>query len=573
MVHLYLADLLLVLVAAMAAVLVFHRAGISSILAYLAAGLVIGPFGLGVISDLTKVEHFAEFGVVFMLFAIGLELPIQRLRTMRHWIFGLGTAQVLISAAVIAGLAALAGQPAAAAVVIGGTLALSSTATVLQLLTERGEAAARFGRVSVAVLLFQDLAVVPLLVLVPLLAHGGDGLMTALALASVKAAAVLALIAVSGRYIVRPMFQMIASTQNAEAFTAAALLLLLGLGYATAEAGMSMALGAFLAGILLAGTAYRHQIEADIQPFRGLLLGLFFMTVGMTIDLGMLLAKPEVVLGTTLGLLVVKAAVLIGLIRLWGLPWHVAVRSGLLLAQGGEFAFVVLAQSLREGLIDPVSQQVLVAAVVASIAVTPLLASLAARLSTTIRVRTQEPTPSVAEEGAHLVDHVVVAGYGRVGQTIGTVLTRQGIRWLALDLDVQRVLAARALGRPVYFGDASRIDVLRAAGIERARMAVITLDAPRLVDHAVTALHTLRPDLPILARARDSAHGANLRMLGATEAVAETVEASLTLGEHMLALTGLERAIIDDTLAALRADDYATLEADRRALAEATVRR
>ncbi len=557
----HITDIIIVLLAAIAVVPIFQRLKISPVLGYLAAGLVIGPFGISAIADPKEAEGLAEFGVIFLLFAIGLDLPLERLRAMRRYIFGLGALQVVVTGGVFAAIGMAFGLKPEIAAVVGGTLALSSTATVLQLLVERGEAAARFGRISVSVLLFQDLAVVPLLALIPLLAGGGTtSIGTALGLAGAKAIIALIAIVLAGRFVVRPLFDLIASTHNSELFTATALFILLGTGWITAEAGMSMALGAFLAGILLAGTPYRHQIEADIHPFRGLLLGLFFMTVGMTINVPAILAAAWTVVGLTIGLLAVKAVILAALVLAFGLPLAAAVRAGLLLSQGGEFAFVLFGVAGREGVLPADMVQALNAAVVLSICTTPALSALGARLAEFIRARSHSTGPRLKEEAHGLEQHVVVAGYGRVGQTICHLLEADKVSYIALDMDVQRVMRARELGRPVYFGDASRLDVLKATGIDRAGLAVVTLDNPAAAERAVLALRSLKQDLPILARARDRKHGRRLEAAGASEAVAEAIEASLILGSRVLGLAGKPADKVAAAVAAYRADDYARLD-------------
>ena len=557
----YVTDVLVVLVAAIAVVPLLHRLRVSPILGYFAAGLAIGPYGFKAVSETSEIEVFAEFGVVFLMFAIGLDLTVPRLKSMHRAIFGLGLAQVAVTGLAL-GLAAWAlGYQPAAAVVIGGALAMSSTATVLQLLMERGEAAARFGRLAVGVLLFQDLAVVPLVALVPLLASRQGELGVALGMAAAKAVVALAVILVVGRYVVGPLFRLIAGTRNTELFTATSLFVLLGTGWATAQAGMSMALGAFLAGILLAGTPYRHQVEAEIQPFRALLLGLFFMAVGMTVEVPFVIGHLGQVIGLGAGLLAVKAVLLGGLVLAFGHSRATAARIGLLLAQGGEFAFVVLGLAAREAVLPEATVQVLTAAVVLSLCAAPLLAGLGRTASDLLRRRDGGSAAKLGQEVEGLSGHVVVAGYGRVGQTICRILEAQGLAYVALDMDVQRVLHARDDGRPVYFGDASRLDVLRAAGTARAGLAVVTLDNAAAAERTVAALHSLLGDLPVVARARDRRHGRRLEQAGASEAVAEAIEGSLTLSERALILAGQSTEQAAEAVAAFRVHDYALLDA------------
>lgn len=550
-------DILIVLLAAIAVVPLLHRFGVSSVLGYLAVGLLIGPFGLKAIDDPEEAAWLAELGVVFMLFAIGLELPVERLKTMRYYVFGLGGAQVVATAALFGLVAHLLGLPAETAIIVGGILALSSTATVLKLLVERGEAAARFGRITVAVLLFQDLAVVPMLALIPLMGGDGGSVLVTLGTALAKAAIALTIIVLAGRFLIRPLFRQIAVTGNAELFTATSLFILLGLGWVTQEAGMSMSLGAFLAGMLLASTPYRHQIEADIEPFRGLLLGLFFVTVGMNFDLAAVGRDLMLIMAITLGIIVLKALLVGALAQLFRLKAETAWRTALLLAQGSEFGFVLTGLALNAGIFAPDLRHQINAAIVFSICLTPLLATAGGRISIAIRDRRGRKASSIAAESESLAQHVVVAGYGRVGQAICRLLDDVGIAYVALDLDVQRVMTARARGFPVYFGDAARLDVLKAAGIDRAALAILAIDNPAKAERMAEALRAAVPTLTIVARAWDSGHAKRLAEIGVAEAVAEDFEIGLAMGRRMLDRLGK----VDADLAARIADFRAAQEA------------
>ncbi len=558
-------DILIVLTASLVIVPLLHRAGVSSVLGYLAVGMLIGPSGLKAIDDPEQAAWLAELGVVFMLFAIGLELPLERLKTMRFYVFGLGGAQMGVTMLVIGLIAILLGMDPAAAIVIGGILALSSTATVLKLLIDRGEAAARFGRIAVAVLLFQDLAVVPMLALIPLLGAEGGSLWFALGLAAVKAALALGLITLAGRFLIRPLFRQIAGTGNSELFTAASLFILLGLGWITREAGMSMGLGAFLAGMLLAGTPYRHQIEADIQPFRGLLLGLFFVTVGMTFDLAAVAANIVPIIGITLIFVLIKVLLTALVARAFGLKSDTGLRAALILAQGSEFGFVLTSLAGIGGILSGGTILNLNAAIVLSIALTPALATLGRYAASYIRDRRGRRASSLADESEHLAEHVLVAGYGRVGQAICRLLDNAEIGYVVLDLNVQRVIRARARGLPVYFGDASRIDVLRAAGVERASLAVIAIDSPAMAERMAAALHEIVPNLVIVARAWDAGHAQRLAHLGVNEAIPEDIEIGLGLGSAMLRRLGRFAPDVDRYIAAFRAEQqtYGSAEPDK----------
>jgi CPA2 family monovalent cation:H+ antiporter-2 len=557
--HGHLNDVLVILLAAICCVALFQRLRITPVLGYLVAGIAIGPHAAGLIHDPEGTELLAEFGVIFLLFTIGLDLPLRRLVEMRHLIFGLGLAQVALTSIAIAVVAYAAGVPAEAALILGGALALSSTATVLQLLIERRELADRHGRLSVAVLLFQDLAVVPLLALLPILAGGSTNIVGALGLAAVKAAAAIALILLLGRLLLRPIYRVIAETRNPEIFAATNLLIVLATGYATAQAGMSMALGAFLAGLLLADTEYRHQIEADIQPFRGLFLGLFFITVGMSIDLGRIWGNLLPLVGLTVALLAGKAAILYALLRAFRQGHRMAARVALLLAQGGEFAFVVLGLALSLDVVTEGVGQALLAVVALSMATTPVFAWAGRRYfgESDRRESTAEQLEAATGDLDH---HVLVAGFGRVGWTVCKLLERNDVPYVALDFDMERVRRGRNETMPVYFGDASRLEVLRAAGLERARAAVITLDQPGLAERAVGALRGHDAHFTIVSRARDGQHRKRLELAGASAVVSEAVEASLQLGATVLRLSGTPESEVEESLTAFRRDDYALLD-------------
>lgn len=547
-------DVLSLLLAAVVLVPLFQRFGIPSVLAYLAAGVALGPYTPGPVVDLEVTRPLAEFGVVFLLFAIGMELPLSRLRTMRRYILGLGLAQVVVTALAIGGISHALGLGSSAALIIGLTLAFSSTATVLAILVERGEAVDHHGRIAVAVLIFQDLAVVPVLVLLPLLAGQERHMAEALALAGGKVALVMAAIFVVGRFLLRPVYRFIATARNPEVFTAANLLLVLAVAWVTGEAGMSMALGAFLAGLLLADSRYRHQVEADIEPFRGLLLGLFFMTVGMSINLPLVADRLGLVLGLTLGTVAVKAVVLIGLCRLMKVGLADGLRVGFLLAQGGEFAFVVFGRALELKLLDGGLGQSLLASVALSMVLTPALAALGRRWSQGLAPQASgEPIPETAR---HLADHVIIAGYGRVGRAIGRLLAEHGISFIALDMDVDRVAKAREDGIPVYYGDAGRTGILRSVGIDRARAAVITVNEARQAERAIGCIRQAAPHLPIVARARDRAQEQLLGDIGATAVIPETVEASLQMAGAVLRSAGIDEDAVERSLKGYRRRRY-----------------
>lgn len=548
---------LIFLAAAVIAVPLFKRIKASPVLAYLAAGAAIGPYALGFIEDLETTQNIGEFGVIFLLFAIGLELQFDRLKAMGREVFGLGTTQVLLTALLIGGGAYALGASVEVALIAGGGLAFSSTAMVMQLLAERGEASTRAGHSAFSILLLQDLAVVPLLALMPLLAVADHNILAALANAGLKAVAALVGLTLLGRLILRPVYRVVAGTRSPELFVGASLLVVLGTSWATAQAGLSLALGAFLAGLLLSETEYVHQIKADIEPFRGLFLGLFFMSVGMTIDFRIVLAELATVAGLVVLLIVMKGLVIAGLCRLFRLPAAVSVQVGFLLAQCGEFAFVLFGLAAVTGVMPQETAHVLIVSVGLTMVAPPAMAALGKRAAQALERRALRAGSTLAEEAAGLSEHILVAGFGRVGQIIGRLFEDHGIPYLALDLNQDVVDEGRARGRPVFYGNAGQGKVLEAAGAMRARGAVITLDQPTAALRAVEAIRRHCPHGTIMVRARDRSHSEALRAAGATAVVPEILEASLQLAGQTLLALGVKIEVVDESLKALRADDYA----------------
>ncbi len=552
-------DVLIFLVAAVVVVPAFRRLRTSPVLGYLAAGILVGPHGLAVIRDSESAHTLAEFGVVFLLFMIGLEFSVERLRSLGRYVFGLGALQVTVTGCLIGGVAWALGATEEAAIIIGGGLALSSTAFVLQLLIERGERATPHGSVSFAVLLFQDLAIVPLLMLVTLLGEGEGSFITAIGIAVVKAAVALVLVVGVGRLILRPVYRIIAETRSSELFVATTLLVVLGTGWLMSLVGISMVLGAFLAGVLLSETEYRHQVEADIRPFRGILLGLFFMTVGMSIDITLIQSELAQITLLVIGLLVGKSIVTAALSRGFGLPVGVSVRVGLLLSQGGEFGFILFLTASALGLLATEITQILLASVTLTMVATPVMAYAGGQFSSFWARREKVSVAGVEQIEEDLHDHVLIAGFGRVGQIVAKIFSAGGIAYLALDLDTARIAACRAKGMPVFFGDASQIEILNSAGARRARGAVVTIDQPATADRIVAALREFFPDLPIFVRAQDLVHGRRLETEGATQAVPETLEASLQLGAIAMTSMGASSDEVMGIIQKLRNDDYANL--------------
>jgi monovalent cation:H+ antiporter-2, CPA2 family len=547
-----LVDAIVFLLATVVIVPLVRKLGVNAVIGYLIAGVIIGPHGFALIGEVEGTHQLAELGIVFMLFAIGLELSFDRLKVMARYIFGLGTAQMAGTGAVIAGCALLLGTGWGQAVVIGGALALSSTAFVLQLLSERGELSTRLGRVVLAVLLLQDLAVVPGIAVVTALGREPEALAGALLLAGVKSMAALVLLLVVGRLVLRPLYRTMASLRSPELFVAATLLVVLATAWGTAAAGLSMALGAFLAGLLLAGTEYRHQIEADIRPFRAILLGLFFISVGMLLDLEVIAPQLHLVLAGAAALVAVKALVMTGVGRLFGLPLPLAANAGLHLAQGGEFAFVLFSLAMGTTILPAQTGQFLLAVVAVSMVTTPLLALAGRRSQGWLQLRGTDGRAALEAEAESYFDHVVIAGFGRVGQTVVRLLDEVGHKWVAVDLDVARVEGARAKGLQVFYGDAAQEAVTAAANVRNARAVVVTLDDPSTARAVLRMLRRELPDIPIIVRARDHGHVGSLVDEGATAVLPETTESSLLLGKALLGVLGESGTRIEQAVGSVR---------------------
>ncbi|MDX1517115.1 MAG: monovalent cation:proton antiporter-2 (CPA2) family protein [Woeseiaceae bacterium] len=531
-----LAESVIYLLAALVCVPICRRLGFGSVLGYLAAGILIGPFGLRFIGDAEHVLHFAELGVVFLLFIIGLELQPSRLWVLRRMVFGLGLAQVLVTAVAIAALAIAAGVPARTALVIGPTLALSSTAFVLQMLAERKQLTSAHGRAAFSVLLFQDLAVIPLIALIPLLADAGGtaGIVDLTELS--KSVAILLTLIVGGRYLLRPVLSIAAASRLPELFTATALLVVIGSALLMQLAGMSMVLGAFIAGILLADSEYRHQLEGDIAPFKGLLLGLFFIAVGMSVDISMLVDSPARIAAIVIALMLTKALVMIPLARAFGdCGPRSAVQLAAAMSQGGEFAFVLFSIATREGLLPLDVSAELTLAVTVSMMLTPFLYLLAER------IRVNDATTTVdAEPMPEQHNEIIIAGFGRVGQIVGRILRSVGRSFTALEADAGQLSLVRKYGSAVHFGDASRLDVLRAAGAEHAKLFVLAVsDMEQSLKIAETVKRNF-PNLTIVARAWNRRHAHKLMGVGVTYIFRETLLSSVAMGERVLQSLGLD---------------------------------
>jgi monovalent cation:proton antiporter-2 (CPA2) family protein len=549
MISAYISDLVILLIAAVVVVPLFQLARLGAVPGFLVAGLIVGPSGLAVISNVSEIGYLAEIGVVLLLFVIGIELKPTRLWLMRRQVFGLGSAQLVLTGAVLTAICYfLFGMSLRTAILVGPALALSSTAFVLQLLASQKLLNSQYGRASVAVLLLQDLAVVPLLALIPLLAAREMSIGADIGLALLESVGILALVVVAGRYFLHPLLHRVARAGSPEVFTASAVLIVLGAAMVTEHAGLSMATGAFLAGLLISESAYRHQVIAEIQPFRGLLLGLFFMSMGMSFNLGLLLADPLGAILLTALLIAIKALIMLPLGRLFGMPGRPSLAVALVLAQSGEFALVLFALAWQSGLLAEQRFQELLLVVLLSMMVTPALAHLARRLVVHPGFRGTEPM----EEEAHPGAPIVLAGFGRVGHRIGEILAAAGQPYVALDSDPALIARERGRGNPVYYGDMSNPGVLKSVGAADARIVVVTLNDPEATQELVAAIREQYPAVEIFARGHDLETCQSLSRLGAAGVVSENVEASLELSRMAMERIGVNAARGEEVLVAFR---------------------
>jgi CPA2 family monovalent cation:H+ antiporter-2 len=555
--------ILVLLASAVFAVVICRTLALPPIVGYLATGLLLGPHALGLMQDSAQTHRLAEIGVVFLMFSIGLEFSLPKLRVMRREVFGLGLAQVAASISLGVAVALLLGGSWQTGLVTGGVVAMSSTAIVSKLLAERLELDTVHGRAILGVLLFQDLAVVPLLILVPALGQPATEIGWAITLALVKAAVVLVALLVVGPRVMRAWFGVVARRRSTELFVLNVLLVTLGLAFATALAGLSLALGAFLAGMLISETEYRFQVEEDIKPFRDVLLGLFFVTIGMVLDVEVVLGRLWLVAALLVLLVGLKFALIAGLARAFGSAPGAALRTGLALAQGGEFGLVLIALANRAAVVPVEVLQSLLAAMVLSMLATPFIIGasdrIVMRLSRSEWMLRSLQMHRVAVQSLETERHVIVLGYGRNGQHLARLLDAEGIRYIALDLDPERVREAAAAGDTVVFADCTRREALVAAGILRAAAVVVTFADTAAAVRVLAHIHGLAPSVPVIARARDEADIAKLSAAGASEIVPEALESGLMLASHTLVWVGVPLNRVMRRLRAVRDEQYGLL--------------
>lgn len=561
-----LAQVLLLLGAAIASFLVCQRLRIPTSLAYLAVGVLLGPATLGPVVDGEAIRLFAEFGIVFLLFTIGLNYSLPQLQALRGQVLWLGTAQVGLTTLIVGALAWLAGADVVAAFVIGAIFAQSSTTMISKQLSEQAEENSPHGRLGTAMSVFQDVTAVPFIVVIPVLgtAVGAAAIAGLIGTSLAKAAVAMLLVFFVGRWLLRPLFRIVARQRSAEAFTLTVLFVSLGAGAVTDMLGLSLAFGAFLAGMVLGETEFRHQVEATIRPFRDVLLGLFFIGIGMLFDPAALPAVWAWAVAGTIVLLASKTLLVAGLVRRAGLPIESAWRTGLIVSVGGEFGLALLAIGIASGALDGFKAQVAFTAVLFSFILGPLLirfSSPIARALTPRRLENAAEAPVVRVEAGHLEQHVIICGYGRIGQSVGHLLEQQGIAWGAMDLDLAKVRQARKAGEPVFYGDASDPAMLESMGLDRARLVVVSNDDTQASLRVLAHVRSRHPGLPVMVRTRDDSHHEALLAGGATEVVPETLEAGLMIATHVLDRLDVAPSRIIELVERQRAAHYPLLRA------------
>ncbi len=534
---------LILLAVAVGVVVVCRLLHLPVVLGYLTVGIMIGPHALGWIPDVAGTRHLAEFGVVFLMFSIGLEFSLARLHSMKRTVFGLGSAQVMVTLLLVMGAAMLSGLDWRASLVLGGVLAMSSTAIASKMLVERAEMNAPHGQQVMGVLLFQDLAVVPLLIVIPALASEPSALPMTLGLALLKAAAVLIALLFFGQRTMRPWFHLVARQRSPELFMLNVLFITLGLAYLTEIAGLSLALGAFVAGILIAETEYRYQVEEDIKPFRDVLMGLFFVTIGMMLDVEFMFAHLGWIVLLLLGILVIKTAIVAVLVRWFVGDWGVAVRSGLWLSQAGEFGFVLLTLAGGVSLLSPTIMQIMLAAMLLSMLAAPLLLqhaeAIVRHISPNEWMNRAMQIHQIAVQSMSSNTHVIICGYGRSGQALARFMEQENIKFIALDLDSRCVQEAVAAGKSVVYGDAAKREILLAAGLMRAKTLVVSYNDVHSALKILYHVKELRPDLPVVVRTSDDTSVDELKQAGAAEVVAEVLEGGVMLASQVMLMSGV----------------------------------
>lgn len=559
----YLEKIIILLAATTFVVVVFKRFKLSPVLGYLVAGALIGQNGYNLLNSKDLVV-FAEFGVVFLLFSIGLELTFERLKSMRAHVFGFGSAQVILTSIVIYFICKFFGLGNNASVIIGGCLALSSTAIVFQVIDERNMHNNQVSRLTIANLILQDFAVVPLLVLVSVLANNADNVAITLTITMFKAVVTLLIILIAGRLLLRPLFNLIAETKSSELFVAITLLIVLGASFATHVMGMSLAMGAFIAGLLVAETQYQHQVEQNVVAFKGILMGLFFTTVGMGIDIHLMYNKLFIVIGLSLMLIAVKAAIIVLLCKLFRFSSSSSLHAGLLLAQGSEFAFIVfgLAASPEIKIIDNITEQILLTVVTLSMALTPILAIIGEKLAQKLNNNHSNNIDEeyIYEDLKDLSRHVIITGFSEVGQMVAKLLTAQKINYVVIESDSKIVKEATKTGFPVFRGDSAKIEDLKRVAIQRCKAVIVTQNDEVYLKRIVRVIHKNFSDIPIAVRSNDLRNAKTLKKIGASIVVPERYEAGLQLAGALLSAIGMSTYEVSKLKNKFRSNDYQMIQ-------------
>ncbi|GKT12034.1 MAG: monovalent cation:H+ antiporter-2, CPA2 family [Thiomicrorhabdus sp.] len=561
-------QIVLLLGIAVITVSVSRRLHFPPILAYIIVGMIVGPYGFSFIEKEETISLLAEFGIVFLLFAIGLEFSISQMISMRKQVFGLGTAQVLTTGSVVYLIGWAAGLDTNTNIVIASAFALSSTAIVIKQLTEQSEIQSRHGRSTVGILIFQDIMAIPLLILIPALAlstGSENALASTLGFAFLKGVLVVLIMHLIGKYLLKPLFHEVASAKSQELFTLTVLTVALGAAAFTEEMGLSMTLGAFLAGMMLSETEYRHQIESDIRPFQDILLGLFFVTVGMLISIDILIKHFWLVILITLGIFAIKGSILYSISRLFGKTQGVSTRVALSLSQVGEFGLVIITLAFTYNLLPEENGNILLTAAVLSMSISPFLVKFNGRIArvlhpTTYKENQQEIEKTIEMDTQHLSNHVILCGFGRVGQTVGRLLHFSNQRFLALDMDILRVNEAHNAGENVYYGDAGKQTILQAAALEKAKVVMITFSDLHSSIKIIKTIRQINPDIPILIRTEDDQNLNDLIAAGATEVIPDTFESSIMLASHLLLMLGHPPRKVLRLTRSIRQDRYQLLE-------------
>lgn len=556
----FLGIVLLILAAAVVIVATFKKMKLSPVLGYFVAGGLIGEHGLNYVTSI-QTETLGEIGVIFLLFAIGLELTFERLKSMRRYVFGFGSLQVVLTAIAFGSIALLLNEGISSAIILGGGLALSSTAIVLQVIAENREQSTQTGRVSLSVLLMQDFAVVPLLVMVPILSGEQVGLIKPLGEAFLKAILVLVFIFVVGRILLRPLFSMINSSNTAESneiFIAATILIALGTAWLTNYMGLSLALGAFAGGLLVAETEFQLQAEESIAPFKGLFLGLFFMSVGMSINLGLVWEKIGLITALSSGLIIIKALIIMALCLIFKFKAGTTIHIGLLLAQGSEFAFILFRLADKNGIFN-VDTNIMLLVVTITMAVTPLIAALGLKIEKRLDKKDKMKQEDIYKDIADLNHHVIILGFGRVGQMVARLMAAEKVNFIAMDIDPEHVAAERYKSSPVYLGDASNAETLNAIGTDRASAVIITISNQLTLKKSAKTISSLYPKVPIVVRAKDLSKSEELHSVGAQIIVPETYETGLQLGGAVLRSIGISELEISRIKNQFRSGNYLKL--------------